>query len=422
VVLKRNEIRFATGNLSRLAVAIMFGWTTIVHPVLAQPASDTPQQVAPPVGTAPTDASGQPSAETYSLTELEYLLGPIALYPDPLLALILPASSFPEQIKEAANWLASNPQAVQRSDFAEVDAKPWDSSVRALARFPDVIKMLSEHLDWTESLGWAYSVQPDDVTNVTQMLRAKAESAGNLKSTPQQQVTRRQEGGQTVIYIAPVDPERIYVPVYDPSLVFDSVVTGALVFGTAVLVGSAWNNRWGWNNRNWNQVWISGPIVRPRSPRPPGAWRPDRPGRPGVRPDRPGVRPDRPGVRPDRPGMRPDRPGARPDRPSVRPDRPTSRPDSRPSRPANRPNRPQRPEAGGGRQPGASSRPGNAQRLQHARPQQQRARPQQGARTQQQRSRPQQSARPLPQRARSQQSARPQQQRARPQQRGRRGQ
>ena len=346
----------------------MFGWTTIVHPVLAQPASDTPQQVAPPVGTAPTDASGQPSAETYSLTELEYLLGPIALYPDPLLALILPASSFPEQIKEAANWLASNPQAVQRSDFAEVDAKPWDSSVRALARFPDVIKMLSEHLDWTESLGWAYSVQPDDVTNVTQMLRAKAESAGNLKSTPQQQVTRRQEGGQTVIYIAPADPERIYVPVYDPSLVFDSVVTGALVFGTAVLVGSAWNNSWGWNNRNWNQVWISGPIVRPRSPRPPGAWRPDRPGRPGVRPDRPGVRPDRPGVRPDRP---------------------TSRPDSRPSRPANRPNQPQRPEAGGGRQPGASSRPGNAQRLQQARPQQ---------------------------------SARPQQQRARPQQRGRRGQ
>ena len=197
------------------------------------------------------------------------------------------------------------------------------------------------------------------------MLRAKAESAGNLKSTPEQVVTTREEGGSRVIYIAPTNPERIYVPVYNSSVVFDTVVTGALVFGTAVLVGSAWNNRWGWNNRSWNQVWIRPPgpgwrpPVRPIRP-PPGAWRPGGPGRPpGVRPDRPGVRPpgqrpdrpgtgvrpDRPGVRPDRPtlpGNRPERPGARPDRPGARPDRPAVRPDrpaARPERPAARPGR-----------------------------------------------------------------------------------
>ena len=235
--------------------------------------------------------------------------------------------------------------------------------------------MLAEHLDWTESLGWAFSVQDADVAAVIQMLRAKAESAGNLKSTPEQAVTTREESGSRVIYIAPTNPERIYVPVYDSSVVFDTVVTGALVFGTAVLVGSAWNNRWGWNNRNWNQVWVRPPgpgwrpPVRPIRP-PPGAWRPGGPSRPGIRPDRPGVRPDRawrtsrrPGVRPDRPGVRPDRPGDRPslpgtglpgnrpERPGSRPDRPgkrPGRPDVRPERPAARPerptNRPSRPE------------------------------------------------------------------------------
>ena len=243
------------------------------------------------------------------MSDLEYLLGPIALYPDPLLALILPASTHPDQIIEAARWLENNAAAVARNDFTEVDAKPWDPSVQALTRFPDTIKMLADHPDWTESLGWAFSVQDADVAAVIQMLRAKAESAGNLKSTPEQVVTTREEGGSRVIYIAPTNPERIYVPVYDSSLVFDTVVTGALVFGTAVLVGSAWNNQWGWNNRSWNQVWIRPPgpgwrpPVRPIRP-PPGAWRPGGPGRPpGVRPDRPGIRP--PGVRPDRPGMRP---------------------------------------------------------------------------------------------------------------------
>jgi len=445
----KHKHRYMAGNLSRLAVTILFGWTTIISPVFAQ----TSEQAPPPAGAAapaaPTGSGTDQSAQGYSLTDLEYLLGPIALYPDPLLALILPASSFTEQITEAASWIASNPQAVGRGDFAAVDAKPWDPSVQALTRFPNVIKMLSEHLDWTESLGWAFSVQPADVATVTQLLRAKAEKAGNLKSTPQQVVTSRQEGGSTVIYVVPADPERIYVPFYDSSVVFDSAVTGALVFGTAVLVGSAWNNRWGWNNRSWNQVWINGPGVRPRPPRPgppPGAWRPDRPGgrpdRPGVRPERPGVRPDRPGVRPERPGVRPDRPGAlpdrpgnrpdrpaarpdrptaRPERPSARPDRPINRPETRPSRPADRPNRPQRPEAGGGRQPGASNRPTDVQRPQRTRPEQQRARPQPSARPQQpQRARPQQNARPQQQRARPQPSARPQQpQRARPQQNAR---
>src|SRR5262249_4760258 len=103
----------------------------------------------------------------------------------------------------------------------------------------------------------------------------KAETLGNLKSTPEQTVTARDEGGSRVIYVLPANPERIYVPVYDPGIVFSSSPVGAIAFGVGVLVGSAWNNRWGWNNRRWNQIWITPPVWHP----PPPTWRP--PHRPG---------------------------------------------------------------------------------------------------------------------------------------------
>jgi Protein of unknown function (DUF3300) len=435
MTLLRDNSAIMTGTWSRLAMTIVLVWTGAIYPAFAQ----TTQPTAPETAQiTPAQPGADPAVSGYSLTDLEYLLGPIALYPDPLLALILPASAFYDQILEAQDWITSNPQAVERGDFTAVDAKPWDSSVQALTRFPDVIKLLSEHLDWTESLGWAYSVQPADVGNVIQLLRAKAESVGNLKSTSEQMVTTREEGGSRVIYIVPANPERIYVPVYDSSLVFGSALTGALVFGTAVLVGSTWNNRWGWNNRSWNQVWINPPGGwRPGRPggRPPGAWRPDRPGvrpdRPGVRPDRPGMRPDRPGVRPDRPGVRPDRPSVRPDRPGVRPERPGARPErpnARPERPGARPERPSaRPESPGTRpqrpaarpesrptrpqqrpQAGNRQRPGNTQRPQGTRPQRQQThRPQQRARSSQPHARPQGTRSHQP-RPRSQPTARPQ--------------
>ncbi len=108
--------------------------------------------------------------ETYTLSELEYLLGPIALYPDTLLALIFPAAAQPDQILDASKWLDENAEAVKNSDFSGVDGKSWDTSVQALTRFPDVIQMLAGHLDWTESLGAAFNLQPDDVSTAIQLL------------------------------------------------------------------------------------------------------------------------------------------------------------------------------------------------------------------------------------------------------------
>jgi hypothetical protein len=423
--LRGNQNRFCSGRPSRIAVAILIGWTTIADSGFAQvtQAPDSQQSPAPA------------QTKVYSLTDLEYLLGPIALYPDPLLTLILTASAFPLQIIQADRWLIDNADAAKRGDFSPVDSMAWDSSVQALTRFPDVVQMLSDHLDWTESLGTAFSSQAEDVANVIQLLRAQAESKGNLKSTPEQVVTTRDESGSRIIYIAPANPERIYVPVYDSSVVFSDPLAGALIFGAGVLVGSTWNNRWGWNNRRWNQVWVSPPAWHPPPPnwrppqrpgaRPPGIWRPDRPGggrpdRPGTgRPDRPGLPPDRPGAgRPDRPGAgRPDRPGTgRPDRPDVnRPDRPgAGRPDrpdtngpdrpragrrdrqgtNRPERPAARPNRP------GADRPTTGQRPSNSQRRQAGT---------------HQRSRQNQTQRSS-QRARQQHRARPHRQEARPRQ------
>lgn len=444
--MNKDRRRFCTGHISRIAIAILVAWTTI-EPGFAQDAQ-TPRPQPP----------AQSQTKIYSLTDLEYLLGPIALYPDPLLTLVLTGSAFPLQIVQADRWIVDNSDAVKQNDFTKVDGMPWDSSVQALTRFPDVIQMLSDHLDWTESLGMAFSSQPEDVANVIQMLRAKAENVGNLKSTPEQVVTSREESGSRIIYIAPANPERIYVPVYDSSAVFTSALTGALIFGTGVLVGSTWNNRWGWNNRGWNQVWISPPVWQPPPPnwrpplrpgaRPPGVWRPDRPGprpdrpgagrpdRPGAgRPDRPGAGgPDRPGVRPDRPGTgRPDRPGTgrpdgpetgRPDRPGTgRPDRPGNRPEGpgvgRPERPAARPERPTERPAVRPERP-VTSRPADQRRRQAGSQQrrhagsQQRSRPQQTHRPPQ---RQQGGARPQ-QRARPQQQARPGQQHARPRQGG----
>src|SRR6516165_9512406 len=358
-----------SGNGPRLAMAVLLFWTTAVEPVLAQ----TPPPPGSPQQTPSSGAAVEQAAPHYSMEDLSYLLEPIALYPDPLLALILSASTFPVQIVEAERWIAFNPISVRRGDFSEVDAMDWDSSVKALARFPDVIRKLADHLDWTESLGTAVAMQASDVTTAIQLLRAKAETLGNLKSTSEQIVTARDDGGSRVIYVLPANPERIYVPVYDPGIVFSSFASGAIAFGVGVLVGSAWNNRWGWNNRRWNQIWVTPPVWHP----PPPTWRPPHPGRPGGRPpgpwrpDRPGGRPERPGGRPERPGrpggrpeipnVRPERPGGGPESPNIRPERP-GRPGGRPEVPSVRPERPSTgPESsGGGSRPGGAQRPGNA--------------------------------------------------------------
>jgi len=139
--------------------------------------------LSPPQGNAQSSAPSQ--------QDLEQLVAPIALYPDALVAQILAGSTYPTQIVEADRWLHQNSNLKGDQLLAAVDKQPWDPSVKALTQFPSVLDNMSQNLSWTSSLGDAYFNVPQDVMNAVQSMRAKAQAAGNLKSTPQQTVTTR---------------------------------------------------------------------------------------------------------------------------------------------------------------------------------------------------------------------------------------
>lgn len=156
-------------------------------------------------------AEGSPSSvEQRSAEELEELFAPIALYPDALVALILPAATVPSDVVLAARHLAATPAP------ESLDEKPWDDSVRGLGRYPEVIAWMDENLEWTKAAGEAFVDQPADVMNVIQRLRTQARAAGALTDTPQQRVV----ADSGTIRIVPARVDVIHVPRYDPAAVF----------------------------------------------------------------------------------------------------------------------------------------------------------------------------------------------------------
>src|ERR1043166_6300485 len=151
-----------------------------------------------------------PAVVLRSGPELDQMLGPIGLYPDPLIAQILPAATLPSQIVMADRYLQ------QGGNPNEIDFQPWDESIKALARYPTVLKFMDDNLAWTTEIGQAFVYQQQDVMNSIQRLRNEALALGNLQSTPQQTVMN--DGG--IIEIVPASPQVIYVPVYEPQVVY----------------------------------------------------------------------------------------------------------------------------------------------------------------------------------------------------------
>jgi Protein of unknown function (DUF3300) len=209
----------------------------------------------------------QPSKPPYvqqTPEQLQQLVAPIALYPDSLVAQILAASTFPDQVVEADRWVQANPD-LKGEDLAKaVDQQPWDPSVKALTAFPSVLGNMDKNLSWTSSLGDAYYNQQQAVMDAIQVMRQKAEQAGNLKSTPQQTVTTQ---GSTVI-IEPANPEVVYVPAYDPWVVYGYPITPwpywypypgiwfggpYLSFGFGFGIGFFGGFGWGWGH--WGFDW-----------------------------------------------------------------------------------------------------------------------------------------------------------------------
>jgi Protein of unknown function (DUF3300) len=177
------------------------------------------------------------SYEPYSPEQLDNLVAPVALYPDPLLAQVLVAATFPDQIQDAA-------QRVRVSNPNDIDFQPWDVSVKAVAHYPTVLSMLNDRVDWTTALGQAYVYQSTDIMMSVQRLRNLAYSRGNLIATPQQQVIV----DRGYIQIIPAQPRVIFVPVYDPGVIYARRVYrpgfgfgGFYNFGTGFVIG-AWLN------------------------------------------------------------------------------------------------------------------------------------------------------------------------------------
>jgi hypothetical protein len=196
--------------------------------------------------------------------QLQQLVAPIALYPDSLVAQILAAATYPDQVVEADRWLQQHTELKGEQLGEEVDKQPWDPSVKALAEFPSVLANMDKNLSWTSSLGDAYVNQQQDVMHAVQVMRARADQAGNLKSTSQENVSKQ---GQTIV-IEPADPQIVYVPQYDPWLVYGEPIGiwpgwysypglflagPGIAFGLGFGVGFFGGFGWGWHH--WGYDW-----------------------------------------------------------------------------------------------------------------------------------------------------------------------
>jgi uncharacterized membrane protein YgcG len=197
--------------------------------------------------------------------QLQQLVAPIALYPDSLVAQVLAASTFPEQVVEADRWVQSHPDLKGDALGQAVDQQPWDPSVKALTGFPSVLGNMDKNISWTSSLGDAYYNQQQDVMDAVQVMRKKAEGAGNLKTTPQQTVTDDPYGS---VDIAPADPAVVYVPAYDPWAVYGypigvwpgwyeypGIWFGGPYLSFGIGFGIGWYGGFGWGWGHWGFDW-----------------------------------------------------------------------------------------------------------------------------------------------------------------------
>jgi hypothetical protein len=185
-----------------------------------------------------------PDYQPLSPEQLDQMLGPIALYPDPLMAQILPASTLPTEIVLADRYVTGG------GDPNQVDQQPWDPSVQALAHYPNVLQWMDQNLGWTTEIGQAFVNQQQDVMDSVQRLRTSAYNLGNLQSTPQQEVVS--DGGD--VEILPTDPEVVYLPSYQPDEVYYQGGFG-LSFGTPFPIGIWLNCDFDWHHRHlivWN--------------------------------------------------------------------------------------------------------------------------------------------------------------------------
>jgi Protein of unknown function (DUF3300) len=206
----RRDQRWAAGVISA-ALVIAMGASAQQQ---AAPAPAAATQ-APATPAAAPNASG--AAAAFTKEQLEQIVAPMALYPDPVVSQMLMASTYPLEIVQAARWVKANPGMKEKALEEGLKQHEWADSVKSLCAFPDVLKQMDENLDWTQDLGDAFLAQKTELMDTIQRMRGKAYDSGNLKTTEQQVVTQQPD---KIIVIQPANPEVIYVPTYSSTVVY----------------------------------------------------------------------------------------------------------------------------------------------------------------------------------------------------------
>jgi hypothetical protein len=254
----------------RFTASLLAAALFVAGSVIAGSASALAQQ---PNQAPPPDQASDQAPPSFSPDQLDKLVSRIALYPDPLLAQVLAAATYSDQIPDAAKW-ADEHHYLTGDDLAKAitgDQLSYDPSVQALLPFPSVLDTMASDLDWTQSLGNAFLAQRQDVMDAVQRMRQKAKDFGYLKSNDQ--IAVNADG--SYIDIEPVNPGFICVPAYDPLVVFwpprpGFFVGGAIGFGFGINIGVAFRP-WGWgfarfdwrghgvfiNNAPWGRTWAN---------------------------------------------------------------------------------------------------------------------------------------------------------------------
>ena len=260
--MKRERKSFVLRVTATLAVVGVLGCT-------AGRSAGIPREAAAQQSPYPSDESPMQSAAP-TAAELQQLVAPIALYPDALVAQILAAATYPEQIVEADRWMEAHRGLQGQARAEQVDREAWDPSVKALTAFPSVLANMDKNLAWTSSLGDAYVNHEPEVMGAIQDMRRRAQAAGNLNTTAQSTVSQE---GQTIV-IQPANPPVVYVPQYDPWVVYGAPVVawpgwywypGLFVAGPGVAFGLGFDvaffGGFGWGWPHWGCDWHRHAVV-----------------------------------------------------------------------------------------------------------------------------------------------------------------
>jgi len=248
--------------ISSLCILALVPGNTVLRAQTSQP-NPSSAQSGKSTSSQSSSSTSEPEAAKLPPDQLDSLVAPIALYPDPLLSQTLVASTYPLEVVQLKQWLEKN-SGLKEKELAEaVKKQNWDPSIQALAALPDVVKRLSEDIKWTTDLGNAFLAQQGDVMDAVQRMRKKAQDTGNLKSSEQQKVETKVVENKQVIVVQQASPEVVYVPTYNPTVVYGPPVYPyppvyypppgyyaagmAISFGVGIAMGAAWGGGWGWN-------------------------------------------------------------------------------------------------------------------------------------------------------------------------------